>query len=195
MKPFAKLRLSPLAICRDNAIIAVAIIAAFFDMPIVRPPLSFPAIQDDVDDAVQFIPRQRGSRRQAKPAVEDVLGYAADDDSGGMGLFGLIVVFGVAAVDPEYGLEMHGLPDGTGFDVFFFKGEADGFAVRAKGVRGDQDDGQPAVGGSVGGFGHEVDAGDIFKGLEIVMLAACRFSIVQDGSAPRRSETGGRWSC
>ena len=96
---------------------------------------------------------QCGPRRQAKPAVEDDLGYATADDSGGTGLFVLIVVFGVAAVDPEYGLEMHKLPDGTGFDVFFFKGKADGFAVRAKGVRGDEDDGQPAVGGSVGGFG------------------------------------------
>ena len=112
---------------------------------------------------------QCGPRRQAKPAVEDVLGYAAADDSGGMGLFALIVVLGVAAADPEYGLEMHGLPDRPGFDVFFFKGEADGFAVRAKGVRGDQDHGQPAVGGTVGGFGHEVDAGDVFKGLGIVM--------------------------
>ena len=67
-------------------------------MPIVRPPLSFPAIQDDVDDAVQFIPCQCGPRRQAKPAVEDVLGYAVADESGGMGLFVLIVVLGVATI-------------------------------------------------------------------------------------------------
>ena len=53
--------------------------------------------------------------------MEDVLGYAAADDSGGMGLFVLIVVFGGAAVDPEYGLEMHGFPDRPGFDVFFSK--------------------------------------------------------------------------
>jgi hypothetical protein len=53
-----------------------------------------------------------------------------------MGLFALVVVFWVATIDPEYGLEMHGLPDGPGSDVFFFKGKADGFAIRAKGVRG-----------------------------------------------------------
>ena len=67
----------------------------------------------------------------------------------------------------EDGLEVHGLPDGTGFDVLGFEGEADLLAGDTSNRRIDGQAGEPAGGLSPGGFRLHGHTGETLEGFGV----------------------------
>ena len=82
---------------------------------------------------------------------------------------------------------MHGFPDWTGFDVFFFEGEADVFTGGAEEFGFDEDAGEPERAAAAGRFGHEGDAGQVAERRTVILVDfAPAINVIPPRTCPRR---------